>query len=126
MDQILTEAFIIGLIAATLRIAAPLALAAMGELFSERSGVLNLRLEGMMLMGAFAGFWATWIMVKNLPWSSSSLVLCRWIISCPDGFSDRGSESFFMDWEVLCVFYWSRYVRSLSPLAYDVRQHKII
>lgn len=60
MNQLLSDAFIIGLLAATLRIGAPLALASMGELFSERSGVLNLGLEGMMLIGAFTGFWATW------------------------------------------------------------------
>ena len=40
-------------IAAAIRLAIPLALAASGELVSERAGVLNLSLEGMMLLGAF-------------------------------------------------------------------------
>ena len=50
------EVFLVGLIAATLRVATPLVLGTLGELFSERAGVLNLGIEGTMLFGAYAGF----------------------------------------------------------------------
>ncbi len=48
--------FIVGLIAATLRVATPLIFGTLGELFCERSGVLNLGIEGTMFLGAFTGF----------------------------------------------------------------------
>jgi simple sugar transport system permease protein len=49
----------VAILVATLRAATPLVLAGFGELVTERSGVLNLGVEGMMLMGASIGFIGT-------------------------------------------------------------------
>ena len=52
--------FLVDLLAATLRNATPLVYGTVGETYSERSGVLNLGIEGTMYAGAFAGFAAAW------------------------------------------------------------------
>jgi simple sugar transport system permease protein len=51
--------YVIAFLASTAGAATPLVLASSGELLAERSGVINLGLEGMMLVGAVAGFSAT-------------------------------------------------------------------
>lgn len=47
---------IVGILLATLGAGTPLVFAALGELVSEKSGVLNLGVEGMMIVGAVCGF----------------------------------------------------------------------
>ncbi len=54
--ELITLPFIVGLLAAAVRLATPILYAALGETFTERAGILNLGLEGIMLMGALAGF----------------------------------------------------------------------
>ena len=49
---------IVALIATLMVASTPVLLAATGELVAEKSGVLNLGVEGMMIVGAVAGFWA--------------------------------------------------------------------
>ncbi|MFN8458553.1 MAG: ABC transporter permease [Anaerolineae bacterium] len=50
-------AVMVGIIHSGIRLATPYLYAAIGETFAQRSGVLNLGIEGIMLMGAFSGFY---------------------------------------------------------------------
>jgi simple sugar transport system permease protein len=59
--DILSITFFTGLIGATLRMATPIIFATLGEVLSERAGVLNLGIEGIMIIGAVTGFLATLI-----------------------------------------------------------------
>lgn len=55
----LTSLFLVSILAGAIRLASPILLTALGEVYVQRSGVLNLGTEGTMLMGAFGGFIAT-------------------------------------------------------------------
>jgi simple sugar transport system permease protein len=58
LETLLQAGMMISILVATVRIASPILLAAMGELITERSGIMNLGLEGTMLFAAFIGFLA--------------------------------------------------------------------
>lgn len=57
MSQLFTEAVLVAIVASGIRLAVPLLLAALGEMYGQRSGVLNLGVDGIMLLGAFAGYY---------------------------------------------------------------------
>lgn len=54
-----------GILASGIRLATPYLYASLGETFGQKSGVLNLGVEGIMLLGAFAAFYTTFI-TENL------------------------------------------------------------
>ena len=56
MIDLLEPALITAILASTIRGTTPILLAALGEAYTERSGLLNLGIEGMMVAGAFSSF----------------------------------------------------------------------
>jgi len=60
------QLFNLSLIFSTIRLATPLVLAALGGLYSERSGVINIALEGLLLAGAFTAASVTFY--AHSPW----------------------------------------------------------
>jgi general nucleoside transport system permease protein len=60
MSSLFTESFLISLLYGAVTAGVPLLLAGLGEQMSEKAGVLNVGIEGMMLFGAYAGFVAAY------------------------------------------------------------------
>lgn len=80
MLEELSSLFSLSLIAAAIRLATPLLLAALGGMLCERAGVINISLEGMMLVGALGG-WLTTFVVGN-PWLGVLVgMLCGAVLS---------------------------------------------
>ena len=57
ISELFTTTVLVGILASGIRLATPYLYAALGETFGQRSGVLNLGVEGQMLMGAFTAFY---------------------------------------------------------------------
>jgi simple sugar transport system permease protein len=60
MSGVISDAFLTSLVLGALTAGLPLMLAGLGEQISEKAGVLNIGIEGMMLVGAYAGFLAAY------------------------------------------------------------------
>lgn len=63
--ELFTLPLLIGVLASGIRLATPYLYAAIGETFGQRSGMLNLGVDGQMLLGAFGAFYVTY-MTGNL------------------------------------------------------------
>ena len=60
------EIFFIGVVAGGIRLAMPIMYAALGETIAQRSGILNVGIEGIMLCGAFLAAWGA--VATGTPW----------------------------------------------------------
>ena len=60
LEQILTVSFMTAFLAAAVRLAVPLMYGGIGEIIAEKSGILNIGMEGVMLSGAFFSFAGAW------------------------------------------------------------------
>ncbi len=60
-EELTLLAIVLGILHSGIRLATPYLYASLGEMFAQRSGVLNLGVEGIMLMGSFVGFYAVFV-----------------------------------------------------------------
>jgi simple sugar transport system permease protein len=73
IEDLLSLSVLIGIAHSGVRLATPYLFAALGETFAQRSGVLNLGVDGIMLMGAFSAFYVVFTMGN--PWLGVAVAL---------------------------------------------------
>jgi len=85
MSEIFTSAFIVSVLVGAIRAGTPLLFATLGEIITQRAGVLNLGVEGMMIVGALAGFMGSYY--SHSPWIGVIIaMLCAGLLSLVHGF----------------------------------------
>ena len=83
-SELTTLTIIVGILHSGIRLATPYLYASIGEMFSQRSGVLNLGVDGIMLMGAFFSFFTVFktgslllgLLAAALVGAAMGLILC--------------------------------------------------
>ena len=60
LSEILTIGFLTAFLSAAVRLAVPLIYGGLGEIIAEKTGILNIGMEGVMLSGAFFSFAGAW------------------------------------------------------------------
>lgn len=85
LTELLQGTIIISILASMVRIAAPILLAALGELVTEKSGILNMGVEGTMLTGAFIGFLVS-SRTGSIPLALLTAIIAGGLISLLMGF----------------------------------------
>ena len=91
MSDVLDQIFQVGFLAAIIRIATPLVFATLGEMFSERAGVLNLGIEGIMLLSAMTGFTAAYLQRQPVA-RRAAAVLTGALMGCAACAAHRGAR----------------------------------
>jgi general nucleoside transport system permease protein len=111
------------LLAAMLRYATPLIFAALGGLFSERSGVINIALEGMLLMGAFfavlgadlTGSWFLGVIIGMAAGGALALIHAIFAVSLRADQIVSGTALNFLALGITSYLYLNRYGAQGTP-----------
>ena len=85
------DALLVVVLAQAVQYGTPLLYAALGELLAERSGVLNLGVEGMMLFGAATGYWMT----QRMDGSDATVLLTAVLVAGLGGAAMAAIHAFF-------------------------------
>jgi simple sugar transport system permease protein len=111
------------LFAAMLRYATPLIFASLGGLFSERSGVINIALEGMLLTGAFfavlgadvTGTWYLGVLTGMAAGGLLALIHAIWAVSLRADQIVSGTALNFLAFGITTYLYLNRYGKEGTP-----------